>query len=63
MPRNPNERPVKPHTLDRRNERALQQPAPKPLKPHQLDKQDKRWGVSGCDDSCSGATTAFPAMC
>jgi hypothetical protein len=41
MPRNPNERPIKPHTLDRRYERLQQQPA-KPVKPHQLDKAPRK---------------------
>jgi hypothetical protein len=38
VPRNPNERPIKPHTLDRRYEKLQQQPPPRPVKPERLDK-------------------------
>jgi hypothetical protein len=37
----PHERPIKPHTLDRRNEKLAQQPASKPVKAEHLDKAGK----------------------
>jgi hypothetical protein len=39
MPRNIHQDPVKARTLDKRQEKLRQQPAPKPVKPHQLDKK------------------------
>ena len=42
MPRNPNERPIRPHTLDRRKEKLAQQPVSKPVKAERLDRAAKK---------------------
>jgi len=43
MPRNPHERPVKPHTIDKREDaqRAIHDVVSRPSKPERLDRADR----------------------